>query len=136
MPTSWRSAHPAYGGCSAWLDSCRSAMTRSAGRFTTCAAPWTFQPVYRELGHPGVDDRGGHRDHLTGGEGATRTRCPGSSRTMGRSSWPRTFKEFTRISGMTHVRTSPFYSAVEWRSKLAQIAQRGVHPPRSTVVAR
>jgi hypothetical protein len=27
-----------------------------------------FSPVHRELGHQGVDDRGGHRDHLAGVE--------------------------------------------------------------------
>jgi len=41
----------------------------------------------------------------------------------------RDFKEFIRISGMTHVRTSPFYSAIEWQDRtLAQVAQTGVHP--------
>jgi Transposase and inactivated derivatives len=36
-------------------------------------------------------------------------RGPGSSPTTGRSSLPKDFKEFIRISGMTHVRTSPCY---------------------------
>src|SRR5438876_5276572 len=39
----------------------------------------------------------------------------------------RDFKEFIRISGMTHVRTSPFAVEREDRT-LAQVAQTGVHP--------
>ena len=46
------------------------------------------------------------------------------------------FKEFIRISGMTHVRTSPYYPAIERQNRtLAQITQRGVHPPWHAVVA-
>ena len=37
----------------------------------------------------------------------TRRRGPGSSLTTNRSSSPKDFKEFIRISGMTHVSTSP-----------------------------
>jgi putative transposase len=37
--------------------------------------PGRFQPVHRELGHPGVDDRGRHRDHIAGSEGEV----PGSA---------------------------------------------------------
>jgi transposase InsO family protein len=40
---------------------------------------------------------------------STRRRDPGSSPTTVRSSSPGDFKEFIRISGMTHVRTSPYY---------------------------
>jgi putative transposase len=55
------------------------------------------------------------------------------------------FKEFIRISGMTHVRTSPFYpqsngKIERWHKSLKgeciRIAQRGVHPARNTVIAR
>jgi transposase InsO family protein len=46
------------------------------------------------------------------------------------------FKQFIRISGMTHVRTSPFYAIERENRALAQIAQRGVHPARDAVVAR
>jgi len=44
------------------------------------------------------------------------------------------FKEFIRISGMTHVRASPYYPQSKNRT-LAQITQRGVHPPWHAVVA-
>ena len=37
--------------------------------------PGRFQPVYRELGHPRVDERAGHRDHPARGEG----KVPGSA---------------------------------------------------------
>ena len=40
---------------------------------------------------------------------STRRPSRGSSPTMARSSSRRDFKEFIRISGMTHVRTSPYY---------------------------
>jgi putative transposase len=46
---------------------------------------------------------------LQGAKEQYRKRCPGSSRTTGRSFNAKDFKEFVRISGMTHVRTSPFY---------------------------
>jgi putative transposase len=47
------------------------------------------------------------------------------------------FKEFIRISGMTHVRTSPYYPQSNGQNRaLAQTTQRGVHPPWHTAVAR
>jgi len=47
------------------------------------------------------------------------------------------FKEFIRISGMTHVRTSPFYPQSDGKSeRWAQIAQRGMHPAENAIVAR
>jgi transposase InsO family protein len=39
------------------------------------------------------------------------------------------FKEFIRISGMAHVRTTPYYPQSRQNRTLAQISQRGVHPP-------
>ena len=46
------------------------------------------------------------------------------------------FKEFIRISGMTHVRTSPYYPQSNGTNRtLAQITQRGVHPRWHAVVA-
>src|SRR5689334_22784984 len=51
--------------------------------------------------------------------------APGSCRTTGRSSSPMDFKEFILVSGMTHVRTSPFLPAIERKDRaLAQVAQR------------
>ena len=48
----------------------------------------------------------------------------------------RDFKEFIRISGMTHVRTSPFLPAIERQDRtLAQVAQTGVHPAPDAVDA-
>ena len=48
----------------------------------------------------------------------------------------RDFKEFIRISGMTHVRTLPYYpqsngKIERWHKSL----KRGVHPPRDAAVA-
>ena len=37
--------------------------------------PGRLQPVHRELGHPRVDDRVGHRDHRAGSNGVV----PGSA---------------------------------------------------------
>src|ERR1700730_7141389 len=46
------------------------------------------------------------------------------------------FKEFIRISGMTHVRTSPYYPQSNGKNRtMAQIAQRGVHPAGNAPVA-
>jgi hypothetical protein len=45
------------------------------------------------------------------------------------------FKEFIRISGMTHVRTSTVLPSIERKNRtLAQITQSGVHPPRDAAV--
>ena len=38
------------------------------------------------------------------------------------------FKEFIRICGMTHVRTSPFYPQSNGKKKLVQDLERRVHP--------
>jgi putative transposase len=38
-------------------------------------------------------------------------------------------KEFIRISGMTHIRTTPYYPQSRQNRTLARISQRGVHPP-------
>ena len=46
------------------------------------------------------------------------------------------FKEFIRISGMTHVRTSPYYPQSKRKDRtLPQISQRRVHPARNAIVA-
>jgi putative transposase len=46
------------------------------------------------------------------------------------------FKEFIRVSGLTHVRTSPYYPAIERRNRtLAQIAKRRVHPAGNAAIA-
>ena len=48
----------------------------------------------------------------------------------------RDFKEFIRISGMTHVRTSPLLSPIEREDRaLAQIAEKRVHPAGNAAVA-
>jgi len=44
------------------------------------------------------------------------------------------FKEFIRIPGMTHVRTSPLYPQSNRKiERLAIIAQRGVHPAATSL---
>jgi transposase InsO family protein len=65
--------------------------------------------LHRELESARVDDRGRHRDHL----GARQGNPPGSEARIISDSGPqfiaKDFKEFIRVSGMTHVRTSPYY---------------------------
>jgi transposase InsO family protein len=46
------------------------------------------------------------------------------------------FKEFVRISGMTHVQTSPFYPQSNGRSRVGTDSLKGVHPARNAVIAR
>ena len=46
------------------------------------------------------------------------------------------FKEFIRISGMTHVRTSPFYPQSNGKIERWHIAQSRVHSARDAVIAR
>jgi hypothetical protein len=68
-----------------------------------------LQSLYGELGSARVDDRGGHRDHL----GARQGTSPGGAARIISDNGPqfiaKDFKEFIRVSGMTHVRTSPYY---------------------------
>jgi transposase InsO family protein len=45
------------------------------------------------------------------------------------------FKEFIRLSGMTHVETRPTILNRTKNRTLAQIAQRRVHPARNAIVA-
>jgi transposase InsO family protein len=46
------------------------------------------------------------------------------------------FKEFFRASGMTHVRTSPYYPQSKRKDRtLPQISQGRVHPARNAIVA-
>jgi transposase InsO family protein len=46
------------------------------------------------------------------------------------------FKECIRISGMTHVRTSPYYPNRTGNRTLEQITQRRVHPAGNAIVAK
>jgi putative transposase len=48
----------------------------------------------------------------------------------------RDFKEFIRISGMTHVRTSPYYPQSNGAGALAQVAEKRMHPAGDAVVTR
>ncbi len=80
----------------------------SGGRSINCQHFWLAAAGTSSTGiWAGVDDQSGCRDHLAAGqERSTRKRRRKSSPTNG----PQFIaKEFIRISGMTHVRTSPFY---------------------------
>jgi len=71
--------------------------------------PGRLQPLHRELGPAGVDDRGGHRGRL---ERAKELHPEAKLRIIsdnGPQFIAKDFKEFIRISGMTNVRTSPYY---------------------------
>jgi putative transposase len=54
----------------------------------------------------------------------------------GPQSIARDFKEFIRISGMTHVRISPYYSPIERQNRtMAQVAKGRVHTAGNAIVA-
>src|SRR5207302_4117039 len=71
--------------------------------------PGRRQPLHRALGDPGIDEgiRGG--DH----SGTAREKFPDAKPRVISDNGPqfiaKDFKEFIRICGMTHVRTSPYY---------------------------
>jgi len=46
------------------------------------------------------------------------------------------FKEFIRVTGITHVRTSPYYPQSNGKLERWQIAKRRVHPAWNASVAR
>jgi hypothetical protein len=66
-----------------------------------------LQPIHRQLGSAGVDDGGGHRGHIGARQGTSPEARPRIIPDNGPQFIAKDFKEFIRISGMTHVRTSP-----------------------------
>jgi len=58
---------------------------------------------------PGVNDRSRDRDHPAGAKEKYPEARPRIISDNGPQFIAKDFKEFIRISGMTHVRTSPFY---------------------------
>src|SRR5712691_9214000 len=148
-------APPLYGKSREDLDDEDTRHYRSAGGRTSALAhrcflpehrrnvllpvqhPGRLQPVHRELEHPGVDDRGGYRDHPARGEGAV----PGSSapdhlgqRAAVHCQGLQGVHSDLRHDSRPHLAVLP---AIEREDRaLAQIAQRGVHPARNAVVAR
>jgi transposase InsO family protein len=69
------------------------------------------------LGHPGVDDRGGHRrSYCRGVKEVYPEARPRIISDNGPEFIAKDFREFMRITGMTHVRTSPFYPQSNGRS--------------------
>ena len=107
----------------------------SAARSTTCAACWTATAgsiVHWDL-----------RESMTEAEieiilEAAKEKYPEAKPRIISDNGPqfiaRDFKEFIRISGMTHVRTSPYYPAIQRQDRaLAQIAERRMHPAGNAV---
>jgi putative transposase len=66
-------------------------------------------PINRQLGSARVDDGGGHRDYPAAGQELHPEARPRIISDKGPQFIAQDFKEFIRISGMTHVRTSPYY---------------------------
>src|SRR5438309_12108719 len=68
-----------------------------------------LQPLHRQLGSAGVDDGGGHEIILQAAKEKYPEARPRIISDNGPQFVAKDFKEFIRISGMTHVRTSPYY---------------------------
>ena len=68
-----------------------------------------LQPVHRPLGDPREHDRGRRRDDHPAGPRAFPDARPRIISDNGPQFIAKDFKEFIRICGMTHVRTSPYY---------------------------
>src|SRR5438309_11966648 len=68
-----------------------------------------LQPLHRQLGSAGVDDGGGHEIILQAAKEKYPEARPRVISDNGPQFIAKDFKEFIRISGMTHVRTSPYY---------------------------
>jgi hypothetical protein len=66
--------------------------------------------LYSALGNPGIDERTGGRNYSPASSGEV-SRCQGRIISdNGPQFVAKDFKEFIRICGMTHVRTSPYYA--------------------------
>jgi transposase InsO family protein len=92
-----------------------------------------LRPIHRQLGSAGIDDRGGHWERAKELHPEARPRIISDN---GPQFIARGFKEFIRISGMTHIRTSPFYpqsngKIERWHKSL----RGGVHPAGNAAVA-
>ena len=96
-----------------------------------------LQPLHRALGSARVDDGGRDRDHSASEpRRSTRRRRPRIISDNGPQFIARDFKEFIRISGMTHVQNLAVLPAIEREDRtLAQIAQGRVHPAGNAVDA-
>src|SRR5689334_5749233 len=134
MTTSWRSARPASGGCSARPDSCRNGKPskKRTGFEQPLAAHqhWHIDVSYLNIGgtfyylcsvldgysrfivHWDLRESMTEADIEIILQGA-REKYPEARPRIISDNGPqfiaRDFKEFIRISGMTHVRTSPYY---------------------------
>jgi transposase InsO family protein len=84
-------------------------------------ASWTLQPFPGSLRSAEIDDRGRHGDHSGTGQGAVPGVRPRVISDNGPQFIAKDFKEFIRVSGTTHVRTSPYYpqsnGKIEWWHK-------------------
>lgn len=67
-----------------------------------------MQPIDRSLGDQRADDGIRRGNHTSAGQGEV-LRNPSIISENGPQFIARNFKEYIRISGMTHVRTSPYY---------------------------
>ena len=68
-----------------------------------------LQSLHRELRSARVNDRGGHRDH-SGARQETSPAGEAPDHLRQRAQIiAKDFKQFIRLSGMTHIRTSPYY---------------------------
>ena len=86
-----------------------SPTSTSPARSSTSAASRRLQPLHRPLGDPREHDRGRRRDDHPAGPRALPRRAPRIISDNGPQFIAKDFKEFIRICGMTHVRTSPYY---------------------------
>ena len=115
-----------------------SPTSTSPARSTSCAPPRRLQPLHRALGDPRDDDRGRRGDHPATGPEKYPAARPRIICDNGPQFIAKDFKEFIRISGMTHVRTSPYYpqsngKIERWHKTLKGECIRPGTPLRSTM---
>jgi putative transposase len=95
-------------------------------------AAWV-QSFHRGLEPAGVDARGRHRSHFRTSQGEVPEAKPRMTSDNGPQFVARDFKEFIRISGMTHVRTLPYYPQIERKNRVliadAQAPGAGLRRP-------
>ena len=136
MPISWRSARPAYGECSARPGCCRSGTASRRKKGTGFAQPLVaHQDLHIDVSYLNISGTFYYlcsildgfsryivnwdiRESMTGADIAiilqgAKEKCPDARPRIISDNGPqfisKDFKEFIRITGMTHVRTSPFY---------------------------
>ena len=120
-----------------WHVVCQLSQRRRARSFFLCSRPRRLQPIRRPLGNP--RQNGGIR-RANHSSNAPAKRFPVQTPRIISDNGPqfiaKDFKEFIRVCGITHVRTSPYLPPKQRQNRtLAQDPQGRLHPRADALVS-